>query len=478
MTRASLLQILDHVTRISPGEVRELEQLAAAFPYCQTAHLLLAKAAHDQGSMLASQRLRHAATYAADRELLRRLIETTAEPALVDAPAAALVAAVPAESQSEPISTLHEEAAVAELTTVEVSAGVAEPTVLPEVEPAEARTESVAPTTAPEVELVDVTETHPLPEPAAGEVTAESYPAVSSSTEGTSLPAEEALAPLSVEALTEQPDLQPEAEAADEAPLLAAEEPATEEAPAASLIGPDAAAPEIPEDAVETTNQEEAIASLPVAESAEIIPVPALLIPDDLPALPPPIRPPADAGSSRFEYGFEEPEPAAPPIVYELPEAEDENTARTMPAFYADAAVGYGLAGGSRLGYALEPSEALARPLPLDTFFEPDALLLAYAETHRPAPLPTSIDLINRFLKNKPRLKSPATLPPPTDEQADLSVRSTRSVPELASESLAKIMVRQGKVAKAIEIYERLMVRQPEKKAYFADQIQHLKLTE
>ncbi|MCR5889923.1 hypothetical protein LRS06_19530 [Hymenobacter sp. J193] len=466
MTRASLLQILDHVTRISPGEVRELEQLAAAFPYCQTAHLLLAKAAHDQGSMLASQRLRHAATYAADRELLRRLIETTAEPVLVDAPAPALVAAVPAGSQSEPRSALppEEEPAVVELTTVEVSASLPESSALPEAPPEEVRPEPFAPTTAPDTELVDVTETHPLPEPGAEEPAIESYLVAPSSTEEMALPPEAEAAPISVETLIERPELQPEAEATDEAPLLAAEEPVTEDAPTASLIEPDAAAPEIAEDAGETTNQQEAIAPLPVAESAETIPVPALLIPDDLPALPPPIRPPADAGSSRFEYGFEEPEPAAPPIVYELPEAEDENAARTVPAFYADAAIGYGLAGGSRLGYALEPSEAQTGPLPLDTFFEPDALLLAYAETHRLAPLPTSIDLINRFLKNKPRLKSPAALPPPADEQADLSVRSTSSVPELASESLAKIMVRQGKVAKAIEIYERLMVRQPEKR--------------
>ena len=67
MTRATLLHVLDHTSAIGLAEVRELEQLAQAFPYCQTAHLLLAEAAHDQGTMLAGQRLRRAATYAADR---------------------------------------------------------------------------------------------------------------------------------------------------------------------------------------------------------------------------------------------------------------------------------------------------------------------------------------------------------------------------------------------------------------------------
>ncbi|RZK48834.1 MAG: hypothetical protein EOO59_16640, partial [Hymenobacter sp.] len=90
MTRSTLLQLLAHPAALSGADVRELEQLAQAFPYCQTAHLLLAKAAHDQGSMLAGQRLRRAATYATNRALLRQLIEQPA-------PAEALVAeAVPA----------------------------------------------------------------------------------------------------------------------------------------------------------------------------------------------------------------------------------------------------------------------------------------------------------------------------------------------------------------------------------------------
>ena len=40
--------------------------------------------------------------------------------------------------------------------------------------------------------------------------------------------------------------------------------------------------------------------------------------------------------------------------------------------------------------------------------------------------------------------------------------------------NLARIFVRQGKTARAIEIYEKLMVKQPEKMAYFAAQIQSL----
>ena len=95
---------------------------------------------------------------------------------------------------------------------------------------------------------------------------------------------------------------------------------------------------------------------------------------------------------------------------------------------------------------------------------------------HRPAApeLPSTIDLINNFLKRQPRLTRPAMLPPSATHQADLSVRSTRAEPDLVSENLARIFVRQGKTARAIEIYEKLMVKQPEKMAYFALQIQSL----
>jgi hypothetical protein len=128
----------------------------------------------------------------------------------------------------------------------------------------------------------------------------------------------------------------------------------------------------------------------------------------------------------------------------------------------------------------LQAQDEYTLDLPPSAFFEPDALLLQHLKQHQPVPppVPKSIDLIDKFLRSKPRFKAPLPLPPTTEAQADLSVRSTVAEPGLASESLARILARQGKITKAIEIYERLMVRQPEKKAYFADQIQQLKTFE
>ena len=228
-----------------------------------------------------------------------------------------------------------------------------------------------------------------------------------------------------------------------------------------------------------------------------------------------------EVGEARFEFGLAEPAPTPAARAYQLPGLVDEWAASavtrsmgtpqalvpeapapivpayTPAAFTGDAVVGYAFGESSRLGLSMQlldllgaraeaaesatavvaaaqpPASALP---PTGAFFEPDPLLLDHWATHRPAPaeLPSSLDLINNFLKRQPRLTRPAMRPPATGGQADLSVRSTRAEPDLVSENLARIFVRQGKTARAIEIYEKLMVKQPEKMAYFALQIKSL----
>lgn len=401
MTRATLLQLLAHPTALTGADVRALEQLAEAFPYCQTAHLLLAKAAHDQSSMLAGQRLRRAATYAADRARLRQLIEL---PAPVEEPAVAIMQATSAVTPAIP------------------------------AQPA-------APTVA-----------EPLPAPLAAPVPTES-------------------APVSSIVLEDKPDqligLPEQALEADVAPVppvilppaLLSEEPAVEE------VAPIMAVPE----AQEVTTEAE------------------------LPPQAPPVRPPAGAEVARFEFGLAPEEPAEI-IAYRLPELEEASepvaapapATPLLPAFRGLAQVHYAPSEGSRLGFSLvapagpETVPGASLP-PAGEFFAPDALLLAHLAAHQaPAvPKPSSLDLINSFLKRAPaparRRVAPLPSAPEPDEQADLSVRSTRAEPDLASESLAKILVRQGKPDRAIAVYERLMVKHPEKMAYFAAQIESLR---
>jgi hypothetical protein len=48
---------------------------------------------------------------------------------------------------------------------------------------------------------------------------------------------------------------------------------------------------------------------------------------------------------------------------------------------------------------------------------------------------------------------------------------------DIATETLAKLYRKQGKVLQAIKIYEKLSLKFPQKSDYFANQIQELKKT-
>ncbi|SDJ94046.1 hypothetical protein SAMN05421823_101476 [Catalinimonas alkaloidigena] len=74
MNKQKFIDLLEDPERIDEHDLELLEELATNFPYCQAAHVLIAKAAHDKGSMLAHQKLKKAAVYTTDRALLKRTL--------------------------------------------------------------------------------------------------------------------------------------------------------------------------------------------------------------------------------------------------------------------------------------------------------------------------------------------------------------------------------------------------------------------
>jgi len=85
------------------------------------------------------------------------------------------------------------------------------------------------------------------------------------------------------------------------------------------------------------------------------------------------------------------------------------------------------------------------------------------------------MEIIENFIRNEPRI-SPVRLKPGQEpEPVDLSEKQPKSMGGIATESMAKILVMQGKLDKAIDVYQKLMVKNPEKKVYFADKIEELK---
>jgi tetratricopeptide (TPR) repeat protein len=83
-------------------------------------------------------------------------------------------------------------------------------------------------------------------------------------------------------------------------------------------------------------------------------------------------------------------------------------------------------------------------------------------------------EIIENFIKTEPRISSLSTLSKDAPNK-DLSEKSIQAPHGLISENLANIMIKQGKTDKAIEIYEKLVLKFPEKKSYFAEKIENLK---
>jgi hypothetical protein len=83
------------------------------------------------------------------------------------------------------------------------------------------------------------------------------------------------------------------------------------------------------------------------------------------------------------------------------------------------------------------------------------------------------IDIIKAFSKKEIKLATIKELEK-LQKQPDLSEQSTQLDPNFISEAYARMLTKQGKKQKAKEIYQKLMVKFPDKSTYFADLIKTL----
>lgn len=78
--------------------------------------------------------------------------------------------------------------------------------------------------------------------------------------------------------------------------------------------------------------------------------------------------------------------------------------------------------------------------------------------------------IINTFILNNPQIKKNKKT---NSSNTDLS-NSNRKIREIITENMAKIYADQNKKKESIDIYQKLMIKFPKKKAYFAQKIKNL----
>lgn len=148
----------------------------------------------------------------------------------------------------------------------------------------------------------------------------------------------------------------------------------------------------------------------------------------------------------------EVPDPVDPiPTLPELPDEGEEMKAQTSNAFEWDVSL----------------SVVMATPIEQPSVVKDQSngvsLSLSHAKTYQPPKLQLKLP------------GKPAVVQKKEEQAADLAAKSIKEQQEVASETLALILARQGHREKAIRMYEQLILKIPEKSAYFAAQIQKLK---
>jgi hypothetical protein len=85
------------------------------------------------------------------------------------------------------------------------------------------------------------------------------------------------------------------------------------------------------------------------------------------------------------------------------------------------------------------------------------------------------LQIIEKFIKTQPSISNPKDKGTPAPAGDLSSIKTGEFNDNVVSETLVEILIKQGKKDKAIEVLKKLIWKFPQKKAYFAAQIEQLK---
>jgi hypothetical protein len=422
MDKQTFDKLVTSFDSISTSEASQLEELLATFPYCQTAHLLIAKVSHDKNSMHYPQKLRKASAYVLDRKILHRLIKSTSEPKAEKTAPVSIPKPIPSPP-SNPIVTPKNISLLEELeenikkarenrTRFERSleqTSIAESFVPSPVSKQESQDLPIA---------VFVEETKEIATPlVAQELTELSTPVLAQEPEDIPTPAIE-------QELTEPPVFVEEAK--------------------------EIALPVLEQEHIEipTTTIEEEPTNLPVAVFVEEpIELSSPVLVQELKETSIPVFVPEPREITTPVLAFTQPREA---------KTREQQAVQLPNRPVSDSRYGYEIHAGNETDLLL----AYLRKT-INLHLEQD-------ETPEP-----QSKVIDQFLITQPRITSNANHLEDNDKK-DMSQSSVEMVEEIVTENYALILTKQHKFAKARNVYQKLMLKYPDKSAYFAAKLTEL----
>lgn len=491
MNKQRYIALLKDPSALTKADIPDIEELIEQFPYCQNAHILLAKVQTELGSMHATKLSRKAALYTSDRNKLRRLLSP-----LKEEPKSSSIEknTTPLLSEQKEI-VLPETARKDDTVTRSPDSATVEKTPAPTVAQRIPEPAATAPVDTPvAVTVKQQADKHANDFLAELEENLKTLREAKARAAGTlSKPFREEK-PLGVAADIQSQQRTPE-------DLVK---------PAGEAVVPAVAGPQIEAFVAPETNRTET--EVEKTGTPEIEPdffetIDALSTAADITPSPQP-APVTDEKPDRYENpsaSFIASDPSEIPKkdpaerndvldlilsfdnrvkdYFDINDYSREKTENAVPAENTPDAL---TDAGTETPYELPFTNRdwkLAESRLEEQGFTTDGLLLNYLEYLRDQKnKKQKLDkkreksIISRFIQKDPTI-SPLSYRPPAEDEADDSGETPMNQPKpnFISETFANLLEKQGKIEKAIHVYEELILKNPEKNSYFATRIQELK---
>ena len=477
MNRNEFNRFIAGIDLPGPGDLDELKELTALFPWFHSAHMLLLRGLKENKDIRFDTQLKVSALSVADREVLYHYL---------------FLAPAEVAGEGVTVTQVGTEVPAAEIPVSDDGTSAGEGYVT-EVAPI---TEEIPLTEeAPVAEAADVTEEVPVIE-AAPVIEEILVPEEAPVTEGITVPGEipvtgDEIAGDVIPGAEDRPEEEVTEKLRTREELIAEIEARLRELEEIHKVAADQVAQQLPEEPLPAS--EIIPAEMPVMEPAlEEPPVPEpgpeeISIPESVPveiSVPESVPgetsiPESEPGEFPGQLSEESPEPipeespepilekSPEPIPGLLPEESPETIPESLPEPLPESVPATEIEW--QPGTSAE-SEAEAEPgqeelfelIPDEPVGEPE-----------PAMQLTPADLIDRFIRISPSIER--LTPGDVQPVKDLSAESTVERGKFITETLAKIYINQGYYSKAINIYEKLSLQYPEKSAYFASRIEKIK---